>query len=153
MQLSCRFLGAWLRFPAAASVAALALCISGTGAPAAGAGAVALPSLAPMIKLASPAVVNIATRGTLTEHVPRNNPLLEDPFFRRFFNAPREPAVRHRKFQSAGSGVIVDARKGYIVTNRHVIENASEITVTLLDNRHFSAPRWWAATPARISRC
>src|SRR5580704_2688450 len=102
-------------------------------------GGVALPSLAPMIKGASPAVVNIATRGVLTEHVPRNNPLLEDPFFRRFFNAPREPAVRHRKFQSAGSGVIVDARKGYVVTNRHVIENASEITVTLLDNRHFNA--------------
>jgi Do/DeqQ family serine protease len=99
---------------------------------------VALPSLAPMIKVASPAVVNIATRGTLTERV-RRNPLLEDPFFRRFFNVPDHPAVRHRTFQSAGSGVIVDARKGYIVTNRHVIENASEITVTLLDNRHFAA--------------
>ena len=138
LHLSCRFPAPSCRFLAAALLAAFALCISSTGAPAAGAGAVALPSLAPMIKLASPAVVNIATRGTLTEHVPRN-PLLEDPFFRRFFNAPREPAVRHRKFQSAGSGVIVDARKGYIVTNRHVIENASEITVTLLDNRHFSA--------------
>jgi len=139
LHLSCRFRAAPRRFLAAALLAAFALGTSSTGAPAAGAGAVALPSLAPMIKLASPAVVNIATRGTLTEHVPRNNPLLEDPFFRRFFNAPREPAVRHRKFQSAGSGVIVDARKGYIVTNRHVIENASEITVTLLDNRHFSA--------------
>ena len=125
------------RTPAAALVA-LALIIWSPAAIPAGAGAVALPSLAPMIKLASPAVVNIATRGTLTERVPRN-PLLEDPFFRRFFNAPRGPAVRHRKFQSAGSGVIVDARKGYIVTNRHVIENASEITVTLLDNRQFSA--------------
>jgi Do/DeqQ family serine protease len=104
----------------------------------AGGATVALPSLAPMIKVASPAVVNIATRGTLTERV-RRNPLLEDPFFRRFFNVPDQPAVRHRTFQSAGSGVIVDARKGYIVTNRHVIENASEITVTLLDNRHFAA--------------
>ena len=101
--------------------------------------AVALPSLAPMIKVVSPAVVNIATRGTLTEHIPRNNPLFDDPFFRRFFNVPNEPTVRHRKFQSAGSGVIVDARKGYIVTNRHVIENASEITVTLLDNRRVTA--------------
>ncbi len=105
---------------------------------AAGAAGVALPSLAPVIKATSPAVVNIATRGTLTERVPRN-PLLEDPFYRRFFNAPNEPAVRHRQFQSAGSGVIVDAHKGYIVTNRHVIENASEITVTLLDNRRFTA--------------
>jgi len=126
-----------VRRPAAA-LAVLALILWSRAAIPAGAGAVALPSLAPMIKLASPAVVNIATRGTLTEHVARN-PLLEDPFFRRFFNAPREPAVRHRQFQSAGSGVIVDARRGYIVTNRHVIENASEITVTLLDNRHFTA--------------
>ncbi|HEX3849019.1 MAG TPA: Do family serine endopeptidase [Steroidobacteraceae bacterium] len=100
--------------------------------------AVALPSLAPMIKIASPGVVNIATRGTLTERV-RRNPLLEDPYFRRFFNVPDSEVVRQRQFQSAGSGVIVDAQNGYIVTNRHVIENASEITVTLLDTRHFSA--------------
>jgi Do/DeqQ family serine protease len=99
---------------------------------------VALPSLAPVIKATSPAVVNIATRGTLTERV-AGNPLREDPYFRRFFNVPEGGAVRRRQFQSAGSGVIVDAKKGYIVTNRHVIENASEITVTLLDNRHFQA--------------
>jgi len=99
---------------------------------------VALPSLAPVIKATSPAVVNIATRGTLTEPV-AGNPLREDPYFRRFFNLPEGGAVRRRQFQSAGSGVIVDAKNGYIVTNRHVIENASEITVTLLDNRHFQA--------------
>ena len=99
---------------------------------------VALPSLAPVIKATSPAVVNIATRGTLTERV-AGNPLREDPYFRRFFNLPEGGRVRLRQFQSAGSGVIVDAKNGYIVTNRHVIENASEITVTLLDNRHFQA--------------
>jgi serine protease Do/serine protease DegQ len=99
---------------------------------------VALPSLAPVIKAASPAVVNIATRGTLTERV-AGNPLRDDPYFRRFFNVPEGGAVRRRQFQSAGSGVIIDAKHGYIVTNRHVIENASEITVTLLDNRHFQA--------------
>ena len=99
---------------------------------------VALPSLAPIIKATSPAVVNIATRGTLTERVV-GNPLRDDPYFRRFFNVPESGAVRRRQFQSAGSGVIVDAKHGYIVTNRHVIENASEITVTLLDNRHFQA--------------
>jgi Do/DeqQ family serine protease len=99
---------------------------------------VLLPSLAPVIKEASPAVVNIATRGTLTERVPAN-PLREDPYFRRFFNVPEGGEVRRRQFQSAGSGVIVDAKDGYIVTNRHVIENASEITVTLLDDRHFQA--------------
>src|SRR6202047_5547269 len=99
---------------------------------------VVLPSLAPVTKAAPPAVVNIATRGTLTERV-AGNPLREDPYFRRFFNMPEGGEVRHRQFQSAGSGVIVDAKNGYIVTNRHVIENASEITVTLLDNRHFQA--------------
>ena len=99
---------------------------------------VAIPSLAPVIKATSPAVVNIATRGTLTEPV-AGNPLREDPYFRRFFNLPEGGGVRRRQFQSAGSGVIVDAKNGYIVTNRHVIENASEITVTLLDNRHFQA--------------
>jgi Do/DeqQ family serine protease len=99
---------------------------------------VLLPSLAPVIKEASPAVVNIATRGMLTERVPAN-PLREDPYFRRFFNVPEGGEVRRRQFQSAGSGVIVNAKDGYIVTNRHVIENASEITVTLLDDRHFQA--------------
>jgi serine protease Do/serine protease DegQ len=95
-----------------------------------------VPSLAPIVKKASPAVVNIATRGTLREQ--RRNPLLEDPFFRRFFDAP-ELAPRERTFQSAGSGVIVDAKNGYIITNAHVIENADEITVTLLDDRQINA--------------
>jgi Do/DeqQ family serine protease len=95
-----------------------------------------VPSLAPIVKKASPAVVNIATRGTLREQ--RRNPLLEDPFFRRFFDAP-ELNPRERQFQSAGSGVIVDAQSGYIITNAHVIENADEITVTLLDDRQLKA--------------
>jgi Do/DeqQ family serine protease len=119
------------------AIAGLALLLGGADGSRAGGGGVALPSLAPMIKGVSPAVVNIATRGTVSERVPRN-PLLEDPFFGRFFGTP-EPRVRHRAFQSAGSGVIVDARKGYIVTNRHVIENADEITVTLFDNRRVGA--------------
>ncbi len=96
-----------------------------------------LPSLAPIVKRASPAVVNIATRGTVREARARN-PLLEDPFFRRFFEGP-QLMPRERQFQSAGSGVIVDARNGYIITNAHVIENASEITVTLLDDRQLKA--------------
>src|ERR1700738_5672721 len=105
---------------------------------AATAAGVVLPSLAPVIKSTSPAVVNIATRGTLTERV-AGNPLRDDPYFRRFFSAPKGGAVRRRQFQSAGSGVIVDAKHGYIVTNRPVIENATEITVTLLDKRQFQA--------------
>jgi Do/DeqQ family serine protease len=69
----------------------------------------------------------------------QRNPLLDDPFFRRFFDVPPDQAPRERQFQSAGSGVIVDAKNGYIITNHHVVENASEITITLLDNRSFTA--------------
>jgi Do/DeqQ family serine protease len=98
-----------------------------------------MPSLAPMVKRVSPAVVNIATRGTIKEKPGQRNPLLDDPFFRRFFDVPPDAKPRERQFQSAGSGVIVDAKNGYIITNYHVVENASEITVTLLDNRTFSA--------------
>ncbi len=97
------------------------------------------PSLAPMVKRVSPAIVNIATRGTIKEKAGQRNPLLDDPFFRRFFEVPPDSKPRERQFQSAGSGVIVDAKNGYIVTNNHVVENASEITITLLDNRSFSA--------------
>jgi Do/DeqQ family serine protease len=98
-----------------------------------------MPSLAPMVKRVSPAVVNIATRGTIKEKSGQRNPLFDDPFFRRFFDVPPDSKPRERQFQSAGSGVIVDARNGYIITNYHMIENANEITVTLLDNRSFSA--------------
>ena len=93
-----------------------------------------VPSLAPIIKKTSPAVVNIATRGKIRE---ARNPLLDDPFFRRFFDAPNVP--REREFQAAGSGVIVDSKNGYIITNAHVIENADEITVTLQDDRSTKA--------------
>jgi serine protease Do/serine protease DegQ len=98
-----------------------------------------MPSLAPMVKHVSPAVVNIATRGTVKEKPGQRNPLMDDPFFRRFFDVPPDAKPRERQFQSAGSGVIVDAKNGYIVTNYHVVENANEITVTLLDDRSFSA--------------
>jgi serine protease Do/serine protease DegQ len=93
-----------------------------------------MPSLAPIIKKTSSAVVNISTRGTIRE---QSNPLMQDPFFRRFFGVPEGP--REREFQSAGSGVIVDAKNGYIITNAHVIENATEITVTFRDDRQLKA--------------
>ncbi|MCG8436231.1 MAG: DegQ family serine endoprotease [Gammaproteobacteria bacterium] len=101
--------------------------------PAAGNGD-ALPTLAPVIQQASPAVVNIATRGSVEV---QRNPFFNDPFFRRFFDMPDQP--RRRETQSLGSGVIVDADEGYIVTNHHVVENADEITITLNDNRNFTA--------------
>jgi len=97
-----------------------------------------MPSLAPMIKRVSPAVVSIGIQGTIRQQGQRN-PLLDDPFFRRFFNVPPDSGVRERPFQSAGSGVIVDAKQGYIITNAHVVENAREITVTLSDQRELPA--------------
>ncbi len=97
-----------------------------------------LPTLAPMIRKVSPAVVNVATRGTVRDSGAQS-PLLQDPFFRRFFEGPRGRAPREHLFRSAGSGVIFDARQGYIVTNAHVIQNASEITVTLQDGRDLKA--------------
>ena len=96
-----------------------------------------MPSLAPIVKRASPAVVNIATRGTIAERG-QKNPLLEDPFFRRFFEVP-EQGPREREFQSAGSGVVIDSKQGLIVTNAHVVENATEITVTTIEGRDYKA--------------
>src|SRR5690242_18135877 len=109
-----------------------------------------LPSLAPMIRKVSPAVVNIATRGTIRERGAQN-PLLDDPFFRRFFDVPPDTGPRARPFQSAGSGVIFDARSGYIVTNAHVVENASEITVTLQDGRDLKAEIIGSDTPSDVA--
>ncbi|MGO8857530.1 MAG: Do family serine endopeptidase [Steroidobacteraceae bacterium] len=126
---------------AAASLAAavIAAPIADAALPTAPVADSPMPSLAPMVKRVSPAVVNIATRGTIKEKPGQRNPLMDDPFFRRFFDVPPDAKPRERQFQSAGSGVIVDAKNGYIVTNYHVVENASEITVTLLDDRSFSA--------------
>src|SRR5690349_20567621 len=108
-----------------------------------------MPTLAPMIKRVSPAVVNIATRGTIRERTPQN-PLLEDPYFRRFFDIP-EMNPRERQFQSAGSGVIFDAKNGYIVTNAHVVDNATEITVTLQDGRDLTATVVGSDVPSDVA--
>ena len=94
----------------------------------------ALPSLAPMLKRTTPAVVNIATSGTVRV---QSSPLFNDPFFRHFFEQPSQP--QHRKTQSLGSGVIVDAKKGYILTNNHVIDKADEIKVTLRSGESYEA--------------
>ena len=91
-----------------------------------------------MVRRVAPAVVNVATRGAITESSPLN-PLLADPAFNRFFDVPQARGGHSPQFQSAGSGVVLDAHKGYILTNAHVIENASEITVTLADGRDLKA--------------
>jgi len=93
-----------------------------------------LPTLAPMLERATPAVVNIATEGRIAL---RRNLLLDDPIFRHFFNVPDQP--RERKTQSIGSGVVVDARRGYVITNHHVIDGVDTITVTLRDGRKLNA--------------
>jgi len=101
-----------------------------------------LPSLSPMLKQVNPAVVNIATFSTNSQ---AQNPLMNDPFFKRFFQSrpdqkrrPESQAPRKRR-QSAGSGVIVDAAKGIIMTNHHVIKNSDEVRVSLTDGREFTA--------------
>ncbi len=91
-------------------------------------------TLAPVLERATPAVVNIAVRSLRPDET---NPLLRDPFFRRFFGLP--DIVPRREVLSAGSGVIVDAEKGLVVTNNHVVEGAEEIVVTLKDRRTFRA--------------
>jgi Do/DeqQ family serine protease len=94
-----------------------------------------IPSLAPLVRQASPAVVSIATKGTV--RAPRN-PLMDDPFFQRFFGGPPQQQ-RERQVRSAGSGVIVDAENGYILTNHHVVANADKIEILLSDKRILEA--------------
>jgi serine protease DegQ len=90
-----------------------------------------LPSLAPMLQKVTPAVVNISTK----TRVRVRNPFFDDPVFRQFFGLQGMP--REQTEQSLGSGVIVDAAKGYILTNNHVVGGADDITVTLQDGRNF----------------
>jgi len=96
-------------------------------------------SLAPLVKKTAPAVVNIAV---MQPSPAQQNPLLQDPFFRRYFGVPDaalQPAM------AAGSGVIVDGQRGFVITNFHVIRNASAIEVTLKDGRKFPAEPLGAA--------
>ena len=92
-----------------------------------------MPTLAPMLSTVTPGVVNISV---LSRDPAESNPLLRDPFFRRFFNIPDQQA---RPQQSAGSGVIVDAARGLVLTNHHVVKDAQEIVVTLKDRRELKA--------------
>lgn len=92
-----------------------------------------VPTLAPLLQEVTPAVVNISVQ---TRSAIEDNPLFRDPFFRRFFNIPDQAAPQER---SAGSGVIIDAARGYVVTNFHVIKDAQQVTVTLKDMRQFAA--------------
>ena len=94
-----------------------------------------LPSLAPMIEKTRPAVVNIATRGSIDV---QGNGMMNDPLFKRFFRG-FENMPQRKEVKSLGSGVIIDAEAGYIVTNHHVVEGADEIAVTLHDGQQLEA--------------
>ena len=93
-----------------------------------------MPTLAPLVNEVTPAVVNISV---VTRSPLEDNPLFRDPFFRRFFDLPDQPPQQQE--QAAGSGVIVDAKNGYVLTNNHVIRQAERIVVTLKDRRQFTA--------------
>jgi Do/DeqQ family serine protease len=124
-------LNALLEQPAqAAPVSAPALVPAISSLPAAVDGQ-PLPSLAPMLQKVMPAVVSVNTK----QVVRVRNPFANDPFFRRMFpNIPQE-----RINESLGSGVIIDAVNGYVLTNHHVIENADDVSVTLADGRTLKA--------------
>jgi len=115
----------------------LSICISTTATAAlpAYAEGQALPSLAPMLERSMPAVVNISTSTNITIS---ENPLMQDPVFRQFFNIPDQPLRRQQK-NSLGSGVIIDSSQGLVLTNNHVIDKADTITVTLNDGRQLAA--------------
>lgn len=89
----------------------------------------AVPTLAPLVEKVSPAVVNIAVTGQAGPA----HPMCSDPFFSQF------PQCQDREFRGGGSGVIVDAGKGYILTNHHVVDRADQIRITLLDKRTLDA--------------
>ncbi len=103
-----------------------------------------VPSLAPMLDKATPAIVTISVEGTQVsrQRVPE--------MFKHFFGGPDEQ-VQERPFKGLGSGVIIDADKGYVVTNNHVVENASEITVTLNDGREVTAKKLGADAQSDIA--
>jgi Do/DeqQ family serine protease len=125
-------INAWLDNRAEAAPAApAAAALPATAALPASVAGQPLPSLAPMLQQAMPAVVSVNTK----QVVRVRNPFFSDPFFRRLFpDIPQE-----RINESLGSGVIIDAKNGYVLTNHHVIENADDVQVTLADGRTVKA--------------
>jgi serine protease Do/serine protease DegQ len=95
-----------------------------------------MPSLAPMLEKSTPAVVSIAVKGThkVKQSVP--------DMFRFFGKKNQNPnQAQQRPFRGLGSGVIIDAKEGYVVTNNHVVDQADEIIITLKDGRQIEAKK------------
>ncbi len=91
-----------------------------------------VPTLAPLVRDTAPSVVNISVRGRVKE----DNPLYRDPLFREFFDVPRQ---LEKEVQAAGSGVIVDAQRGLVLTANHVVAQIASAQVTTRDGRRFNA--------------
>jgi serine protease Do len=91
-----------------------------------------VPTLAPLVREITPSVVNISAQGRVKE----DNPFYRDPVFREYFEVPDQ---LERKIQAVGSGVIVDAQRGYVLTAHHVVAQVSTVTVTTKDGRSFAA--------------
>ena len=94
-----------------------------------------VPSLAPMLEDVTPTVVNIYTISKAEEKTQQ----IDDPFLRKFFNIPGQQKSRKKNRAGLGSGVIINSKKGYIITNNHVIAKAKDIKVKLQDGREFKA--------------
>jgi len=117
---------------AIAFVVVSCLCAPGPAIAAAPPPQAGVPTLAPLVERVTPAVVNIAV---LSRSPEQDNPMLQDPFYRRFFGLPE----RSQPQISAGSGVIVNARLGHVLTNQHVVKDATQIVVTLKNGRQLEA--------------
>ena len=99
-----------------------------------------LPNFSSLAEEVMPAVVNVSVTKVIkstTQNDPRRGPF-NDPFFDEFFGSPYNPPNRDRKVASGGSGFII-SQDGYILTNHHVVEDASEVIISLQDRREFSA--------------
>jgi serine protease Do/serine protease DegQ len=105
-----------------------------------------MPSLAPLVKRVAPAVVNIRVSQTVDASSPYG-----DEMFRRFFGIPDDPRGRSREVASAGSGVIVDADNGYILTNHHVVAGADEIQISLFNEETLDAEIIGSDAPTDIA--
>src|SRR5215213_522149 len=91
-----------------------------------------IPTLAPLVREVTPAVVNISVQGKVRE----DNPLYKDPLFREFFDTPKQ---LEKEINASGSGVIVDAQRGYVLTANHVVAQIATAQITTKDGRRFSA--------------